>query len=482
MGPLDFGANLELLAAMDFRNVLLVFILSLSLFACQGTKDQGAFLESGGDGIISGTPVKSEDSAKDSVVLVLGPDTGRMNRTTSDFTTCTGVLVAENVVLTAAHCVTPLKSQVPLFLHKVLPDLGVIAFASEPSSQRRITRFLIHEQYRGQIWQQVPGGYRPQVDADLALVYFEGARPSSTRLATLNKNNPDLFFHADVPVDLYGYGYQRFDASEVHARAQEVRQGRDAFIKNQPLLMTAKKTQQTTVTDGLFLDQRGSSGICYGDSGGPAFVAGSQGPVLVGIHSHRTGLFLDAEGKQPAEEIANDCQYESFVTRVDAYRPWIERHTSLLMNASAGTLLPVFKEAVQEMKSFAAVPAADLQSASLQALNAKIQQARLSLETKLYGLGHPKTAWSKEAFVQWLSLEMGWVVARDAWGLQEEFFPGVPTWAPLASLRTFAATRDLEMSFVVIARSRSEDFRREMWAFDKATGEILLVREIVTGE
>lgn len=459
---------------MEFRNVFFIATLSLILFACQERKEAAVISAPVDKGIISGVPVKSMDAAKDSVVMVLGPDMGSLHQSPSDFTTCTGVLVGDNVVLTAAHCVVSLKSKVPLFLHKVLPDLGVVAFASSPQEKRPITRFVVHEKYRGQTWQKLPGGYRPQVNADLALVYFEGSRPANSRVAELQTDGMDI-----PSVDLYGYGYERFDVAEIAQREADISKGRDFFIQKQSLLMTTKKTQKNAAKDGLLLDQRGSSGICYGDSGGPAFSAHEKRTLLVGIHSHRTGLFADDEGRRAVENIPNDCQYESFVTRVDTYSAWIQRNSQVLARGGMETL-PVFQQAAREMREFSPVKLQDVQSSHLRRLREALS-AKSHLKRLVFKVNHPQGSWRKDVFAQWLSLNMGWIVARDAWAVQEDMFQEA-TWSDVAVLMEESSTTNLKVDLVVTARFRSEDFRRESWFFDAETREILVVREIVTGE
>ncbi|MCB9593308.1 MAG: trypsin-like serine protease [Sandaracinaceae bacterium] len=64
-------------------------------------------------------------------------------------------------------------------------------------------------------------------------------------------------------------------------------------------------------SDRIVINGHGESGVCYGDSGGPIMVLGSDGSVRT------AGVVSDGDGT---------CIYEATFTRVDLYRDFLESH------------------------------------------------------------------------------------------------------------------------------------------------------------
>ncbi len=164
---------------------------------------------------------------------------------------CTGTFIDTDLFLTAAHC---LEGKKPAGITTGLDvRKGGLADLS-------VSGFEIHPEY--------PANRTADVDAyDIALVRFTGGLPKGAMIAPMV---PAQFaLQPGDPVIVAGYG---------NARASSKAWGNGILRKAElPVLdYFLGKTEMS-------LEQDGSTGICFGDSGGPAFVK-IQGVLhLVGV-------------------------------------------------------------------------------------------------------------------------------------------------------------------------------------------------------
>lgn len=310
----------------------LAFLLGGPL-ACAPNSVPSAELElTEGQGIIGGVRADAQSPGFASVVLFLGPEERLASPDKLDFSTCTGVLVDENVVLTAAHCVKALRERVQEFQRGSVDDMGLIAFAAAPNQTRKVTGFIQHESFSGWRWTHIRNGYMPRTPHDLALVAFEGVRPRESQLARLGTYDPKVVVQR--PFHLFGYGMIGVSMGYELERNSLIRRGRQAFVREAPLQYLSREASYSPELDyGFILDQRGRPGICHGDSGGPAFIENDGGVWLVGVNSHSTGIYRDQTMvlSKAAEKVTHDCQYFAVLTRISPYVEWIEREKKLLL-------------------------------------------------------------------------------------------------------------------------------------------------------
>ena len=193
---------------------------------------------------------------------------------------CSGAVLTQNLVLTAAHCV--LRSS----------SVGIVSQGVGSTA----TKIVIHPEFK--IGQRV-GSETAQ--ADLALVKFSQPLP----------NDYSSVFFAALPVragdHLFVVGY---------GRALETAIDSGGIARMIELVVRTHTPRRMVLSD---LTGRGG-GSCIGDSGGPVFADGPDRHWLVGI----------VQGRVPGFEGRLRCGDDTIVTPIAPYRGWIVETASKL--------------------------------------------------------------------------------------------------------------------------------------------------------
>lgn len=249
-----------------------VGILSVvSLAACQPNMTPGLELDGNTAGIVNGTDA---DGSEPFAASVVGIAAKSQNGQYTIF--CSGTIISQNVVLTAAHC-----------LPHVSNDHYVVFGLNERSSDlqaRRIVRKAAHEKYVGWFPATAKDVY------DIGLVQFSGGLPSGYRPMPLLPD--DSILQPGTEVLMVGYGVNNGMTQSGSGTL------RYTFIR------IAEYHGQTEVkTDET------QSGSCNGDSGGPGLIYLNGQYYLWGATSRG-----DAR-----------CRNHGIYTKATSYRAWIEQ-------------------------------------------------------------------------------------------------------------------------------------------------------------
>ena len=258
--------------------------------------------------IFGGGNLKSETWLAKGIVMVVE----------NDKFLCTGSLIADNLVLTAAHCVDTALSEPGATLQKNLK----VYFTSQPECEMASGAFdqnsvevidlKIHPSWNSS--NQSLDGIR----GDLALVKLKTSAPKTWKPLKLAKSFVPMDSQSSVV--LSGYG---LDVSDINSQGQDPVFLRIAFVKplaaEQKLVFTGLQNS-TKVYDNqltnevLFVDQREGQGVCAGDSGGPSLMKDASGKyVVTGVASFVTNP------KDPKAE----CGFVAAHTSVVFHQKWI---------------------------------------------------------------------------------------------------------------------------------------------------------------
>jgi len=211
---------------------------------------------------------------------------------------CTGSLIAETFVLTAAHC----------FDDMTTPTSAIVG----GSVKRRVVEVFIPERYT-----LLPTSISYLSGFDIAVAELDrpvkGIEPA--RLPSFSQDVPE------GPAYTFGYGLdqdgedpKRLGAREVIIESGEWAKKLYPYLPNRQISAWGERVFHIDNGDGtISTHRRADAAVCKGDSGGPLLVKDSIGFLLVGVVSY-----------------GEDCYWAapSVYTKVSMYTRWIARVTN----------------------------------------------------------------------------------------------------------------------------------------------------------
>lgn len=201
--------------------------------------------------------------------------------------TCTGTLISEDVVLTAAHCVGPDWAKKSVFLAKNKNPIAV-------------SRYIAHENYSEHIPTNIAWN-------DIALLKLTKPVDLPYRPAMLPQSSDSLA--TGQVVLLAGFGQNTPVPRSLGSSRNPTLRKIEQKILNPDYLQTE------------FLVNIKDGGSCFGDSGGPAYIQSETGLIVRGLTSHLTEKDL-ISGSSKHKTYA--CLEEMVYTNVSAMTEWIE--------------------------------------------------------------------------------------------------------------------------------------------------------------
>ena len=190
---------------------------------------------------------------------------------------CSGSLIAENLVVTAAHCIPSDAKTLKVFFKLDISGAGKSA---------RVVDAVVDPHYKGE---EATG---PD-ENDIALLRFSGKLPAAYSPATLLPASESL--SNGETVTLAGYGITEAQTT----------QGAGVLRKVNVTIAQANYGKTEVV-----LDQTDGKGACHGDSGGPAFVKMGKNLFLFGVTNR--GYPTNAP-----DDCAHEVVYTNILSQMD---------------------------------------------------------------------------------------------------------------------------------------------------------------------
>lgn len=205
---------------------------------------------------------------------------------------CTGTIIAENIILTAAHCVVDTNVR----NIEVVFDKNVYA----PIEKReKVSDLVVHDSYV----------HTDVIENDLALLKLKRSIQAGYEVIDLSRSlNLKLPEHTMVQVA--GFGFSRVDS---------FRMGLGTLRKTEVKVDFYEPYEKL-----LILDQSENKGICSGDSGGGAFLEKNGELIQLGVNS-----FVYTRKDNPKKA---DCRIKAFLTNISYFHPWITESINTLVS------------------------------------------------------------------------------------------------------------------------------------------------------
>ncbi len=270
--------------------VLVIALAALVMASC-GAKSN-LFNAQPETGIIGGTVIPEGQSPSESIVGIYDD----LNEAI-----CTGSLIGDGIVLTAAHCVfdaEPSKMKI-IFA----PDIMAVLGTSEPDIKaelmRDVSEFIYHEKYNPGEQDENPFDW-----SDIAVIKFKGSAPAGFR--PVQMVNSTKMIKPGMTAIMAGYGVTKVTTYPIEAR--KVKDLKKAIENGDVICDDDKKDcievnmtgdgelYQTSATIAhvvrgeIRLDESKGHATCSGDSGGPIYIEQNGQYLLAGVTSRGSTL------------------------------------------------------------------------------------------------------------------------------------------------------------------------------------------------
>ena len=276
----------------------LTLLLAVVVGLCSCGPNKNAVTADTRNAIMGGTPSAEGSQMAISTVAIYN---------TVEKYMCTGTLLPDNFILTAAHCVEGAPSHLVLIFNT---DMDSVLNAHEPDVKQELMRTVVaakvHSDY---IYDQEKA---PEFNAnDIALLRFRGSVPAGYAPAKMLKD-PSLIKRG-MTVKVAGFGVRKVQAWEVDVKKftrEQLQKGEEngeiycdeeyktcmgVEMDETGLLYEAEAKIKALMESEFMLDESKGTATCSGDSGGPAYLKVGNEYYLAGVTS-RGSLLCNQEG------------------------------------------------------------------------------------------------------------------------------------------------------------------------------------------
>ncbi len=240
-------------------------------------------------GIVGGEKLSKENPRAQHVVLLI-------MQSEKGTSTCTGSLISQRTILTAAHCIQDKTQKVEVVFHHSMRCSD--GMNSKLIYNVELKNMKIHPQWNDNVHVRT-GPAKDTANNDVALLKLTADAPREYK--PLQIATADDFA---IAAEFFQIGYGRINTRTI--RVPELRETvADKF--NVSYLESSKY---------LLVTQRNNKGGCMGDSGGPLMIKTSKGYKIAGIASFLTSYYSEKKICESAEMIYDNAyDYTDWITK-----------------------------------------------------------------------------------------------------------------------------------------------------------------------
>ena len=267
---------------------IVIALAAISLVSCVGQKPSKDLK---GSGIMGGTVVPDGAPIASSIVAILDKEANAV---------CTGSIIAENFIVTAAHCANDAKFLKVVFGNDM--DLYLNSHEQDILEMhvRQVTAVVVHPDYDEKLNDQKNTDHN-----DIAVMRFTGKLPPGYKPAVLLADSS--YIKIGQMAKLAGFGVddielkpvntkkvkdlrEKIDSGEIYCEDEKEKHCFEVNATGEGILRQAEAPIALKGISEVILNESKGQGTCMGDSGGPAYLQDGNDFYLFGVTSRGSQL------------------------------------------------------------------------------------------------------------------------------------------------------------------------------------------------
>ncbi|MNK97712.1 Trypsin [compost metagenome] len=267
---------------------LIIALAAIAIVSCVGQKPSSV---PKGSGIIGGTDVPEGAPIASSIVAIFDKEFNSV---------CTGSIIAENFIVTAAHCANDPRHLKVVFGNDM--DLYLTSHEQDVLEMhvRAVTAVVAHPDYNEKLNEMKNTDHN-----DIAVMRFSGKLPVGYKPAVILADSS--YIKIGLMAKVAGFGVddielkpvnvkkiedarEKIDSGEIYCEDEYEKHCFEVEATGEGILRQAEAPIALKGISEVLLNETKGQGTCMGDSGGPAYLQDGDDYYLFGVTSRGSSL------------------------------------------------------------------------------------------------------------------------------------------------------------------------------------------------